>query len=81
MLTRGEKLQDSPGVVINIRSHNSSANTSLYSDSSQYAKFSQTFIQVGPDILIKMLEDYIFIFYFDRVLFTFILSRKKVFQF
>ena len=57
-------MKNFPGVVANTRIPNCIwDNTYLCSDSSQYVILSQSLVQIGPDILMKVLEDYIFILY------------------
>ena len=72
-----KKLQDFPDVVTNTKSPNCVwdkpnlfVNTSLCSDSFQYAIFPQLLVRIGPDILMKVLEDYILILYLGRLRFT-----------
>ena len=63
MLKKVRKLQNFLGVVTNPRipncvldKTNLLANTTLCSDSSQHAIFSQSLVKIGPDILMKVFK-------------------------
>ena len=88
-LKKGEILQNFPGILTNTRIPNSIqekpnllANTSPCSDSSQYAVFSQSLVQISPHILMKVFEKTTFSFFIWAawVLFNFYLKQKQSFS-